>query len=190
MLSWYLYFALGFILFGFICIILSNFALLKKIPGPIHFLILILPILSISFLIWLEEPSKNIFLIPKGYTGRVFILFDCKEGKEKETEDGYTVFKIPQDGVLKVSFGFKGNSFDHLNSKFFYVYPDGKREELTQDQKVFAQGVWNSRELVTQKNPNKTESLDFIIDSRIKDIYKYRPEEREKFKNKLSCENN
>ncbi len=75
----------------------------------------------------LSEPKDGIYLIPKGYTGEVIILFDQPDGVGPEIEKGLFVYKIPNDGLLKINRkGYTG--IVHLN--YFYVEVDGRREQI------------------------------------------------------------
>jgi len=75
----------------------------------------------------LSESRDGIYLIPKGYTGEVIILFDRPDGVVPEVEDGLSVYKIPANGVLKIqNKGFTGI----VNLHYFYIGGDGQREQI------------------------------------------------------------
>ncbi|CAA0197284.1 DUF6843 domain-containing protein [Tenacibaculum maritimum] len=48
--------------------------------------------------------KKETFYIPKGVTGKIYILFNCKEGKPKKWINGRRLYEIPPSGVLKTQF--------------------------------------------------------------------------------------
>ncbi len=71
----------------------------------------------------------RIILIPKGYEGIVVIIYDVKDGAEKEYENGKQVFRIPVNGVLKTQFSLDATwvESDDIN----YFYENGRRTEIT-----------------------------------------------------------
>ena len=72
-------------------------------------------------------PTDGIYLIPKGYTGDVIIFFNQPDGVIPETENGLYVYKIPEDGVLKVKTpGVKGI----VRASYFYVDKNNERQEI------------------------------------------------------------
>jgi hypothetical protein len=75
----------------------------------------------------LSNSRDGIYLIPKGYTGEVIIIFDQPDGVAPEVEDGLFVYKIPVDGLLKVkAHRYKGI----VSQSYFYVDREGQREQL------------------------------------------------------------
>lgn len=90
--------------------------------------VLILSCTSCSLMLSAVSESRDgIYLIPKGYTGEVVILFDQPDGIVPEVEDGLFVYKIPEDGMLKVKAKrYKGI----VNVSYFYVDGDGQREQI------------------------------------------------------------
>lgn len=76
----------------------------------------------------LNGPKEAVYLIPKGYVGSVVILFDQADGVTPEIENGFKVYKIPDDGVLRVR-AAAVYSIDEL--RVFYVDKAGSRTEVT-----------------------------------------------------------
>ena len=71
--------------------------------------------------------AEAVYLIPKGYTGPVVIFFDQPDGVTPEVENGFTVYKIPGDGFLKV----KTKAIYKINEQiFYYVDETGERTEI------------------------------------------------------------
>jgi hypothetical protein len=66
-------------------------------------------------------------LIPKGYRGDVIILFDQPDGVTPEIEKGLYVYKIPEDGILKVK--TKG-VIAYVNMIYYYVDEDNERQKV------------------------------------------------------------
>jgi uncharacterized protein DUF6843 len=74
-----------------------------------------------------STPSDGIYLIPKGYTGDVIIFFNRPDGAIPEVENGLYVYKIPEDGILKVQTpGITGI----VNKGFYYVGANNQRQGL------------------------------------------------------------
>lgn len=177
--SWFIYIAIGFILIGIVLIFLSRL----KIPIAVQAVSAPAPVLLLIFFIWYSESSKNIFLIPKGFTGRVVIVHGCKDGKEREYEGTYRVYRIGSDGLLKTKFSFAGSSFDSLHSRYYYIDADGNREPIEdrESDKVHPQGLW------TLPYERKGETIiDFILDTKQSDPPGYRKEDNHRFQNAIS----
>ena len=74
-----------------------------------------------------KYPRDGIYLIPKGYTGDVIILFNQSDGVIPEIENGLFVYKIPEDGILKVKTkGYTGI----VNQSYFYVDNNNQRQMI------------------------------------------------------------
>jgi hypothetical protein len=89
-----------------------------------------LTICLLLFLCWVScnNPGPEIvYLIPKGFTGAVVIIFDQRGAAPAETENGKQVYRIPLNGVLrtqvKPSYRIKGR-------EYFYVDIDGSRSGI------------------------------------------------------------
>ncbi|MFO1478740.1 MAG: hypothetical protein U1F40_00920 [Turneriella sp.] len=180
--SLYLYFALGFIGIGVLFMALSKYSLPAKLQAPL----VALPIVSLYALMWYNESSYNIFLIPEGYRGRVVIVHGCKDGAPREFEGFYRIYRIGQNGLLKSRFSFAGSAFDSLHSKYFFVDKFGKRSPISEDispQSVAIQGLWT---LGAERNGET--GIDFIVDAPITDTEAYRPNEKENWQREIdSC---
>ena len=93
----------------------------KNISNVLQIFIVAIPFLSYYVYAEINSASKDIFLIPNSYRGKVVILYDQKNGAEKEFEGNYRVYKIPTNGILKTKFKVKGNSWNIGNAKFYFV---------------------------------------------------------------------
>ena len=72
-------------------------------------------------------PTDGIYLIPKNYIGDVIILFNQSDGVTPEVENGFYVYKIPQNGILKVKTkGITGI----INKSYFYVDENNQRQKI------------------------------------------------------------
>ena len=72
-----------------------------------------------------KRGEDEIHLLPEGYTGSVFIIFNQPDGQKKEYEDGKRVYKIPPTGILKTQFS-PNEGLARVN----YYYINGERKEL------------------------------------------------------------
>lgn len=75
-----------------------------------------------------KAPEEH--LIPYGYTGLVVIVYSVAHGHPRELVDGVTVFRIPDTGVLYVSFNASSGYVDSTNVKYYYEAEDGSRVRL------------------------------------------------------------
>ena len=92
----------------------------------------ILPFLIGLVYFQIAAPSKDIFLIPKGYIGKITIQYGQVDGQEKEFEGLWRIYRIPNNGILKTNFEIKGNSISLSDSKYYYVDKTGKRIKIDQ----------------------------------------------------------
>lgn len=72
--------------------------------------------------------ESEVHLIPAGYRGAVVILYDRPNAEPTLYENGKRVYTIPSNGTLFTQFRPPSSSD---GSTYFYVYDDGKREELS-----------------------------------------------------------
>jgi len=74
---------------------------------------------------------KEIYLIPKDYTGKIEIYFDQADGSAMEFEDSVRVYRIPETGVLKTQFKFNAGPVYKDSRAYYYVDNKGNRKRLT-----------------------------------------------------------
>lgn len=72
-------------------------------------------------------PTNEIYLIRKGYMGDVIILFNQPDGVSPEVENGYYVYKIPEDGILKVK---TSGQTGIVNKSYFYIDEGNRRQRI------------------------------------------------------------
>lgn len=101
---------------------------LKKISNVAQIVIIISPLLLGYVIIELTSSSDDIFLIPNGFKGKIEIIYGKKDGKPKEFEKGWRVYRIPKDGILKTQFELSGNSIKLSESKYYFIDNENKRE--------------------------------------------------------------
>lgn len=76
------------------------------------------------------KAEKKKYRIPYGFKGQVFIFFNRADGAEKKYENGFRIYDIPTNGILKTQFS---PNFGYLTKgEFIYVYVDslGNETEL------------------------------------------------------------
>jgi hypothetical protein len=87
-----------------------------KIPATI----ILLGLLGVSAYFWRQNAGEDqIFVLPKGYSGVVTVLFNREDGQPVKYEEGKRVYEIPQNGILKTQ--FTKNTGWHNPDKYFYT---------------------------------------------------------------------
>src|ERR1700683_2336232 len=68
-------------------------------------------------------------LIPKGYCGDIYIIYDQPGGSAEEYDGNSRVYRIPPKGVLFTKFAME----DYIrDQQYYYVGPDGERKKIIQ----------------------------------------------------------
>lgn len=75
-----------------------------------------------------NKAEGEIHLIPEGYEGGIFIIFDQKNGKPEKYEKGSRVYEISENGILKTQFSSNYGWYPTL--KYYYVNGDSRKEIL------------------------------------------------------------
>ncbi len=117
------------LLCGMICVALA-FPLVKAKHSLWWQLLLmsVCPLVMLGYMLAHEYFYEDEFicLIPAGYTGKVIIKYEAKNGQQAEFEDGKMLLKIGEDGTLETQHERK-KIIDLLNSEYYYVLPDQNR---------------------------------------------------------------
>ena len=95
------------------------------------------------------EREGEIYLIPQGYVGRVFIVHDVPGGEPLEYENDVRVFRIPEDGFLLSQSAPNEGWIEAHRLRYFYVDDDGKRTEIL--------GRWSGAVHDTEQNRSDTQ---------------------------------
>ncbi|HYM92580.1 MAG TPA: hypothetical protein VET23_00435 [Chitinophagaceae bacterium] len=74
-----------------------------------------------------QNPEPETYLIPQGFTGRVNVIFNRKDGAPPKYEDGRRIYEIPSNGILLTQFKDEYGFVDH---RYYYVDSNGKRTIL------------------------------------------------------------
>lgn len=77
-----------------------------------------------------REPET--YILPDGYTGSFYIIFNAVDGEPRKELDGARVYQIPDSGVLLTQIGLNRGWIDSDLIKFFYQKPNGDLEQLTE----------------------------------------------------------
>ncbi|MFJ7932083.1 DUF6843 domain-containing protein [Peribacillus sp. NPDC096448] len=75
-----------------------------------------------------ESQTNDIYLIPEGYEGDVFVFYNVKGAPEVEKEDGYEVHKINEKGYYATR--TKDLDYGTVTDKYFYVNDKGHRTPI------------------------------------------------------------
>ena len=93
----------------------------------------LLPIFIGIIIIQITSASKDIFLIPENYRGKITIQYNQKNGVEKEFEGlWWRIYRVPKNGILNTKFEIKGNSISYSNSKYYFLDQKGNRKVIKQ----------------------------------------------------------
>lgn len=85
-------------------------------------------ILLFMFIACTNKAAKEKFRIPYAFKGQVFIFFNIKDGEKKKYENGYRIYDIPTNGILKTQ--FKPNYGYQKKGECIYVYVDSLNHEI------------------------------------------------------------
>ena len=98
-----------------------------------------------------STPNREgeIFLIPHGYVGRIFIVHNVPAGQPLEYESGSRIYRIPDDGFLLSQSGPNVGWIESDRLRYFYVDDEGKRTEIL--------GRWSGSVRDTEQNRSDTQ---------------------------------
>jgi len=78
-----------------------------------------------------KQAKPEIYLIPEGYEGSFYVVFDILTGRKPEYEDKFRVYRIPASGVLQSRFSFNEGWLASTDIKYFFINKNGKRTPIT-----------------------------------------------------------
>ena len=90
---------------------------------------LLISLMLLSSVCGQQMSEPEIHLIPAGYMGNVYIFHNVPDGEPLKREGRARVYEIPKDGILRSQ--SPENPGWGRKPQYFYVTPDGKREEIT-----------------------------------------------------------
>jgi hypothetical protein len=74
--------------------------------------------------------EKEIYLVPKGFHGKIMIFFDRQDGQKKSYEGEARFFTVPPGGLMKSQFPKNGGCMNDRRLQFFSVDSLGNRLPL------------------------------------------------------------
>ncbi|MFL5809381.1 MAG: DUF6843 domain-containing protein [Flavisolibacter sp.] len=74
-----------------------------------------------------QNPEPADFLIPKGYAGRVAVVFEQKQGEKPRYANGRRIYEIPGNGILLTQFKAE---FGFIDYRYFIVDSKGRQTLL------------------------------------------------------------
>lgn len=77
-----------------------------------------------------SSETNDLFLIPEGYEGDVFVFYNIAGAPKIETEDGYEVHKINSKGYFVTS--TPDMDYGTVTDRYFYVDEEGKRTPISE----------------------------------------------------------
>lgn len=112
-----------------------------------------------------NDKTNNIYLLPKGYEGNVYVFFNVEGAPSLEKEKDYSVFDINHEGYYATS--ASDMEYGTVNDKYFYVDSDGRRTKINKTC-VRTMGT-GSTEFSTPNNEHAYEILYTGIEVRLKE---------------------
>jgi hypothetical protein len=89
-------------------------------------------LLSVGTFVLLTSQSNktnDIYLIPEGYEGDVFVFYNIKRAQKVESEKGYEVHRINNKGYFATS--TPDMDYGTVTDKYFYVDAKGNRTSIS-----------------------------------------------------------
>ena len=88
----------------------------------------VIAVCFLAFTVTLLYTSKRErFLIPAGYMGDIYVLYNVADGESARKAGEETTFRIPKDGILR----FEGPMFSGpTRTSYFYEHADGTLEKI------------------------------------------------------------
>jgi hypothetical protein len=95
-----------------------------------------------------SKSEKAIYIIPENYVGSVIIVFEQSNGINLETENGANVYRVPSNGIIKVTCKaiyasvqetYFYEDFNGNRKEIDYLYPTSEKWALSKEKKTFDQ---------------------------------------------------
>jgi hypothetical protein len=64
----------------------------------------------------IQRADSERHIIPKGFAGLEIIIYDQKDGSPAKYNDGFRVYEIPENGILKTQFKHQSGYIAHGTS--------------------------------------------------------------------------
>lgn len=115
---------------AFSCYVL--FEKIKRFPPIVNVVLSLVIATSISslvlYMINKSDETNDIYLIPEGYEGEVYVFYNVKGAPMIETEDGYEVHVINEKGYYLTS--EPDMDYGTVTDKYYYVDDKGNRTPI------------------------------------------------------------
>jgi hypothetical protein len=72
----------------------------------------------------LTRPEKETFLIPKNFSGSIYVIYNQNDGQPKEYEGKRRVYRIPDNGILFTQFN---DEYGIIDQEYYFVDKAGNR---------------------------------------------------------------
>jgi hypothetical protein len=96
---------------------------------------------------YLTRPDKELFLVPKNFSGNIYVIYNQRNGEPKEYENKRRVYRIPGNGILFTQFK---DEYGIINQEYYFVDKAGNRTKIKfQDSHLF------NEEWTTVKNKHE-----------------------------------
>lgn len=97
-----------------------------------------------------KKSEPETYLIPEGFTGKVNIIFNQKDGNSVKYQEGRRIYEIPGDGILLTQFTTNDG---FINREYYYKNEDGILKRLK---------TFNDDTITVSDNRNKNEVGIFL----------------------------
>ncbi|MDV2886271.1 hypothetical protein RYX45_13865 [Alkalihalophilus pseudofirmus] len=77
-----------------------------------------------------SNETNDVFLIPEGYEGDVLVFYNIAGAPKVETEEGYTIHEINDNGYFITS--TPEMSYGSITDKYYYVDKEGNRTPISE----------------------------------------------------------
>jgi len=78
-----------------------------------------------------EEREPEIYLLPEGFKGSVYIIFNIPKGKPPKYEVGARIYEIPSSGVLMTQMKANQGWIHSDKIKYIFINKDGSKTPIT-----------------------------------------------------------
>lgn len=111
-----------------------------------------------------QECEEEIYLVPEGFRGKIFVFFDQQDGQEKLYENTARLYRIPASGFIKSQFPKNGGCMSDGRIRFFYEDSLGTRKPLEYFLDIDRQNLPTDRDYVLFTFlSDKSRKPDFLI---------------------------
>ena len=80
-----------------------------------------------------QEREPEIYLLPEGYTGSVYIIHGIPGGQPQQYQNGARILAIPPGGLLLIQSDPNYGGLESESIQFFYQHQDGSRTQIAKN---------------------------------------------------------